>query len=86
MRRKNSYLAFQLFLNRNAEKWTDEMECTCQIKIAGQNHILPPLEIAWKAKHGQISKIKLNVKLSENELNSSVFVLVVRQHERPLLH
>ncbi len=41
MRRKNSYLAFQLFLNRNDEKWPH----TRQIKIAGQNRILPPLEI-----------------------------------------
>jgi hypothetical protein len=67
-----------LFLNRNDEKWPH----TRQIKIAGRNHILPPLGIAWKTKHGQIprSQLKLNVKLSENELNSSIFVLV-RQHE-----
>jgi hypothetical protein len=33
-----------LFLNRNDEKWSH----TRQIKIAGRNHILPPLGIAWK--------------------------------------
>ena len=67
-----------LFSNRNDEKWPH----TRQIKIAGRNHILPPLGIAWKTKHRQIlkSQLKLNVKLSENELNASIFVLV-RQHE-----
>jgi hypothetical protein len=38
-----------LFLNRNDEKWPH----TRQIKIAGRNHILPPLRIAWKTKHRQ---------------------------------
>jgi hypothetical protein len=33
-----------LFLNRNDEKW----QHTRQIKIAGRNHILPPLGVAWK--------------------------------------
>jgi hypothetical protein len=41
-----------LFLNRNDEKWPH----TCQIKIAGQNHILPPLGIAWKTKHKQFPR------------------------------
>ena len=36
-------------LNRNDEKWPH----TCQIKIAGRDHILPPLGIAWKTKHRQ---------------------------------
>jgi hypothetical protein len=35
-----------LFLNRSDEKWPH----TRQIKIAGRNHILPPLGIAWKTK------------------------------------
>ena len=35
-----------LFLNRNDEKWPH----TRQIKIAGRNHILPPLGIAGKTK------------------------------------
>jgi transposase len=30
-------------LNRNDEKWPH----TRQIEIAGRNHILPPLGIAW---------------------------------------
>jgi hypothetical protein len=54
-----------LFLNRNDEKWPH----TRQIKIAGRNHILPPLGIAWKTKHKQFPRakreLKLNVKLSE---------------------
>jgi hypothetical protein len=54
--RKNSYLAFQfsmiLILNRNDEKWPH----TRQIKIAGRNHILPPLGIAWKTKHRQFPR------------------------------
>ena len=36
-----------LFLNRNDQKWPR----TRQIKIAGRNHILPPLGIASKTKH-----------------------------------
>jgi hypothetical protein len=42
------YFSFSmiLFLNRNDEKWPH----TRQIKIAGRNHILPPLGIAWKTK------------------------------------
>jgi hypothetical protein len=35
-----------LFLNRNDEKCPH----TRQIKIAGRNHILPPLGIAWQTK------------------------------------
>ena len=35
------------FLNRNDAKWSH----TRQIKIAGRNHILPPLGIVWKTKH-----------------------------------
>jgi hypothetical protein len=38
-----------LFLSRNDEKWPH----TRQIKVAGRNHILPPLGIAWKTKHRQ---------------------------------
>ena len=38
-----------LFLNRYNEKWPH----TRQIKIAGRNHILPPLGIAWKTNHTQ---------------------------------
>jgi hypothetical protein len=41
-----------LFLNRNDEKWPH----TRQIKIAGRNHILPPLGIAWKTKHRQFPR------------------------------
>ena len=78
MRRKNSYLAFHLFLNRNDEKWPH----TRQIKIAGQNSSFGNCMENETWTNLQQS-IKLNVKLSENELNSSVFVLV-RQHERPL--
>jgi hypothetical protein len=45
--RKNSYFSFSMILflnivnilNRNDEKWPH----TRQIKIAGRNHILPPL-------------------------------------------
>ena len=37
-----------LFLNRNDPKWPH----TRRIKIAGRNHILPPLGIAWKIKQG----------------------------------
>jgi hypothetical protein len=40
------------FLNRNDEKWPH----TRQIKIAGRNHILPPLGITWKTKHKQFPK------------------------------
>ena len=40
------------FLNRNDEKWPH----TRQIKIAGRNHILPPLGIAWKTKHKQFPR------------------------------
>jgi hypothetical protein len=49
--RKSCYLAFSMiyFLNRNDETWPH----TPQIKIAGRNHILPPLGIAWKTKHKQ---------------------------------
>ena len=36
-----------LFLNRNDQKWPR----TRQIKIAGRNHILPPLGIETKHKH-----------------------------------
>jgi hypothetical protein len=36
------------FLNRNDEKWPH----TRQMKIAGRNHILPPLGIAW-GLHGK---------------------------------
>jgi hypothetical protein len=53
-----------LFLNHNNEKWPH----TRQIKIAGRNHILPPLGIAWKTKHKQFPRgpeLKLNVKLSK---------------------
>jgi hypothetical protein len=46
-----------LFFNRSDEKWPH----THQIKIAGRNHILPPLGIPWKTKHRQL---KLTVKLS----------------------
>jgi transposase len=52
------------FLNRNDEKWPH----TRQMKIAGRNHILPPLGIAWKTKHRQFPRgieLKLNVKLSK---------------------
>jgi hypothetical protein len=72
-----------LFLNRNDEKWPH----TRQIKIAGQNHILSSFGNCMENETYTIPKreLKLNVKLSENELNSSIFVLV-RQHERPLLH
>ena len=38
--------SMKAFLNRNDEKWPH----TRQIKIAGRNHILPPLGIAWKTK------------------------------------
>jgi hypothetical protein len=38
-----------LFLHRNDEKWPHAR----QIKIAGRNHILPPLGIAWKTKRKQ---------------------------------
>ena len=41
-----------LFLNRNDEKWPH----TRQIKIAGRNHILPPLGIAWKTNHRQFPR------------------------------
>jgi hypothetical protein len=35
---------------------------TCQIKIAGRNHILPPLGIAWKTKHRQFPRgIKIEI-------------------------
>ena len=44
-----------LFLNRNDEKWPH----TRQIKTAGQNHILPPLGNAWKTKHRQFPKGKI---------------------------
>jgi hypothetical protein len=48
------YFSFSmiLFLNRNDEKWAH----TRQIKIAGRNHILPPLGIAWKTKHKQFPR------------------------------
>ena len=41
-----------LFLNRNGAKWPH----TRQIKIAGRNHILPLLGIAWKTKHKQFPR------------------------------
>jgi hypothetical protein len=41
-----------LFLGRYDEKWPH----TRQIKIAGRNHILPPLGIAWKTKHKQLPR------------------------------
>jgi hypothetical protein len=43
-----------LFLNRNDQKWPR----TRQIKIAGRNHILPPLPlgIASKTKHKQFPR------------------------------
>jgi hypothetical protein len=41
-----------LFLNRNDEKWPHSR----QIKIAGRNHILPPVGIAWKTKHKQFPR------------------------------
>ena len=51
-----------LFLYRNNEKWPH----TRQIKIAGRNHILPPLGIAWKTKQTIPKReLKLNVKLSK---------------------
>jgi hypothetical protein len=40
------------FLNRDDAKWAH----TRQIKIAGRNHILPPLGIAWKTKHNDNSQ------------------------------
>jgi hypothetical protein len=46
-----------LFLNRNDEKWPH----TRQIKIAGRNHILPPMGIAWKTKHKQFPKRELKL-------------------------
>ena len=51
------------FLSRNDEKWPH----TRQIIIAGRNHILPPLGVAWKTNNKQFPKreLKLNVKLSE---------------------
>jgi hypothetical protein len=48
-----------LFLNRNDEKWPH----TRQIKIAGRNHILPPLGIAWKTKHKQLNLIQEGIKI-----------------------
>jgi hypothetical protein len=36
----------------NDAKWPH----TRQIKIAGRNHILPPLGIAWKTKHRQFPR------------------------------
>jgi hypothetical protein len=53
-----------LFLSRYDEKWSH----TRQIKIAGRNHILPPLGIASKTKHKQFPikrELELNVKLSK---------------------
>jgi transposase len=69
-----------LFLNRNDEKWPH----TRQVKIAGRNHILPPLGIAWKTKHGQIrkSQLKLNVKLSENDVKIELFSQVYGVREQ----
>ena len=51
---KEQLLSFTmiLFLNRNDENWPD----TRQIKIAGRNHLLPPLGIAWKTKHRQFPR------------------------------
>jgi hypothetical protein len=53
------------FLNPNDEKWPH----TRQIKIAGRNHILPPLGIAKKTKLyiKTIPKreLKLNVKIAK---------------------
>jgi hypothetical protein len=61
--RKEQLFSFSmiLFLNRNDEK----LPHTRQIKIAGRNHILPPLGIAWKTKHRQFPRGNLNVKLSK---------------------
>jgi hypothetical protein len=41
-----------LFLNCNDEKWPHAR----QLKIAGRNHILPPLGIVWKTKHKQFPR------------------------------
>jgi hypothetical protein len=40
------------FLNRNDKKWPH----TLQIKIAGRNHILPPMGIAWKTNRRQFPR------------------------------
>ena len=51
-----------LFLSRNDEKWPH----TRQIKIAGRNHILPPLGIASKTNINNSQEgIKIDVKLSK---------------------
>jgi hypothetical protein len=59
-----------LYLNRKDEKWPYTRH-TRHIKIAGRNHILPPLGIAWKTKHRQFSRgLKLNVKLSKMSITT----------------
>jgi hypothetical protein len=56
-------------INRNDEKWPH----TCQIKIAGQNHILPLLGIASKMKHRQFPKGNYTSIFVMENINEKIF-------------